>query len=78
MNNLKLFVNDEIVINIPKEKCIPIELLINKSEYNKEWLLLGDKLYYFSNPRNSTDEITTFQITKSQYNFIKNCLNTLQ
>lgn len=66
--------NEEAILNIEKNKCIDIELFLNKSENSNNWIKLGDKLYYFINPRNDEDKENTFLITKEQYTFIKNYL----
>lgn len=76
-DTLKLFVDSEVFLNIPKKYCLTLELLVNKSKHSRDWVLLGDKLYYFTHPRNDNDSHNTYQITKPQYDFIKNCLNTL-
>ena len=47
---LSLYTTEQKFINIPKNKCIDVELYLNKSKYSKKWLKLGDKLYYFNNP----------------------------
>lgn len=66
--------NEEAILNIEKNKCIDIELFLNKSENGNNWIKLGDKLYYFIYPRNDEDKENTFLITKEQYTFIKNYL----
>ena len=57
-----------------QKNVFDVELYLNKSKYSKEWLKLGDKLYYFNNPRN--DKIKCFLITKEQYLFINSYLQT--
>lgn len=73
---LSLYTKEQKFINIPKNKCIDVELYLNKSKYSKEWIKLGDKLYYFNNPRNDEDKSNIFLITNEQYLFIKNYLQT--
>jgi hypothetical protein len=63
-------------LNIEKSKCIDVELFLNMSENGRKWIKLGDKLYYFRYPRNEDDKKKTFLITKEQYIFIKNYLQT--
>ena len=80
MNELILQVNQEKILKIPKNKCISIEIHLNKSKHGKEWIQLGDKLYYFCVPRPKNIESDTnnyFKITEEQYNFIQEILNTL-
>ena len=72
---LTLITKDEkSILYIEKNKCIDIELFLNKSENGKNWIKLGDKLYYIKYPRNDEDKEKTFLITKEQYIFIKNYL----
>lgn len=79
MSELILQVNQEKILKIPKNKCISIEIHLNKSKHGKKWIQLGDKLYYFCNPRHNVDSDTNnyFKITEEQYHFIREILNTL-
>lgn len=79
MDVIMLFVNQEKILKIPKNKCISIEIHLNKSKHAKEWIQLGDKLYYYCNPRHNFDSDTNnyFKITEEQYNFIREILNIL-
>ena len=61
-------------IKLNKQKCLDLEIYLNKTNYGKIWINLGDKLYYFFNPRNDTDRINSFLISNEQYNFIQNFL----
>lgn len=61
-----------------KQKCLDLEIYLNKTNHGKTWVKLGDKLYYFSNPRNDDDRVNSFLICNEQYKFIQNFLNNHQ
>ena len=71
---LTVYTKDETFLKIPKSKCIDVELFLNKSENGKKWVKLGDKLYYFNNPRNDNDRINLFLVEKEQLVFIRDYL----
>ena len=79
MSILRLYTDDDKFINIPKNKCISVEIELNKSDNGKKWIKLGDKLYYFCNPRNNNidDVENNFKVTNEQYFFIKEIVNNL-
>jgi len=41
--------NDTLFLH--KEYCVPLELEVNKLGKTKEWIAIGDHLYYFVYPR---------------------------
>jgi hypothetical protein len=60
---------DKITLN--KKQCINLEIKFNVSKYGKEWSHIGDKLYYFANPRNDEDMNDVIQIKSEEFSFIK-------
>jgi hypothetical protein len=35
---------------LPKNKCVPLELIVNKFDDKDYWRSIGDHLYYYVNP----------------------------
>ena len=69
--------NKKEIIQISKNQCITIELSLNVSEYGKIWKDIGDRLYYFANPRNSSDENNMYIVSDEKFNFLKQEFNKL-
>ena len=69
--------NKKEIIQISKNQCITIELSLNVSEYGKIWKDIGDRLYYFANPRNSNDENNMYIVSDDKFNFLKQEFNKL-
>ena len=78
MSNLKIQ-NETTseILTLTKDLCLKIELALNLSPYGKDWSDVGDKLYYFYNPRNNNDTKNLFFVTHEQFNFLKNEFNKL-
>ena len=78
----KLIITDgENMMKLEDNKCIPLELIFNKSEYGKEWKFIGDHLFYFVYNKNEFGEdkaSDVLQLNNKQYNFLKDLINTLQ
>lgn len=70
MENLNI-VSGENKIVLNKQQCIAVELKFNVSKYGKKWSHIGDKLYYFSNPRNDEDKHNVIQLNAEEFSFIK-------
>lgn len=64
---------DKITLN--KKQCINLEIKFNVSKYGKEWSHIGDKLYYFANPRNDEDMNDVVQIKSEEFSFIKSLIS---
>lgn len=62
--------NETLTLN--KDDCLKIELALNLSPLGKEWNHIGDKLYFFYNPRNNNDKNNLFFVSQQQFNFLKN------
>ena len=60
---------DKITLN--KKQCINLEIKFNVSKYGKEWSHIGDKLYYFANPRNDEDKHNVIQLNPEEFSFIR-------
>ena len=68
----RLLISDgEHILNIEQNQCIKLELEFNQSEYGKVWRHIGDRLYYFANPRNMSDQDTLFLIKPEQLSYLK-------
>ena len=67
-------------IKLEESKCIPLELLFNKSECGKEWKFIGDHLFYFKYYKNEfgTHPVSdVLEINSKQYYFLKELINKL-
>ena len=78
MSNLKIqnkTTNEILTLN--KQSCLKIELALNLTSHGKEWSHIGDKLYYFFNPRNNNDEKNLLIVNQEQFNYLKTEFNKL-
>ena len=78
MSNLKIqnkTTNEILTLN--KQSCLKIELALNLTPHGKEWSHIGDKLYYFFNPRNNNDEKNLLIVNQEQFNYLKTEFNKL-
>ncbi len=64
---------DKIILN--KKQCLELEIKFNVSNYGKVWSHIGDKLYYFANPRNDEDKHNVIQIKSEEFSFIKSLIS---
>ena len=67
-------------MKLEESKCIPLELLFNKSEYGKEWDFIGDHLFYFKYYKNEFGKhpvSDVFEINSKQYFFLKELIKNL-
>ena len=63
--------------SLTSEQCMKLEIKFNLTEYGKKWSFIGDRLYYFSNPRNEVDKSTRFQLNKEQFTFLLQLFKSL-
>ena len=61
-------------IKVKKEEAIRMELNLNKSKYNREWIHLGDALFEFGSNKK---DISVLTVTTEQFLFLEELYNML-
>ena len=65
------------IINLKDKYCVPLELEINKISNHKDWVAIGDHLYYFIYPDTThVKSSNTLNVTEEKYDVIKNIIQT--
>ena len=64
-------------INLKEKYCIPLELKINKISNHKDWVAIGDHLYYFIYPDTThVKSSNTLVVENEKFSIIKNIIQT--
>ena len=64
-------------INLPKNKCITLELEINMLEDKDYWRSIGDHLYYYVNPDEKHKDISNMLVvSEKQFIIISNIIKS--
>jgi len=65
------------IIKLKDKYCVPLELAINKISNDKDWVAIGDHLYYFIYPNTThLKSSDTLNVTEEIFNVIKNIIQT--
>jgi hypothetical protein len=65
------------IIKLKDKYCVPLELEINKISNHKDWVAIGDHLYYFLYPDTThVKSSNTLNVTEEKYDVIKNIIQT--
>ena len=62
------------LIKVKKEEAIRMELNLNKSQYKREWIHLGDALFEFGSNKKDINVLT---VTTEQFLFLEELYNML-
>ena len=65
------------IIKLKDKYCVPLELAINKISNDKDWVAIGDHLYYFIYPDTThAKSSNTLNVTEENFKIIKNIIQT--
>ena len=68
-NNKLYFTDNDYVLALKSDECIPLEIKLNITKYGFEWKHIGDILYNFGNKYNNNNN-NKISITPEQLNYL--------